>query len=351
MTSAGPSVFVGEAHSLSGKERTRTARAAVWSRYWAGGQPHSCPGSLDDRLSGDFARFWIGAAAPLNASERVLEIGAGNGALSRLIVESFCGEHPPSVEAIDLADVRPGWVAGLDRASAQRIRFHAQTVLERLPFDAGTFSLVVGQYAFEYAERTPALTEIARCSKRDARLVLVMHHAQSEVVRVAEAELTHLRWLLAPDGLYRAAESLVPDLVQARDPSRLERLKQDAGAEQRRQRYNTLQNELQIRATTMIAPDVLQEAAQGVARALESVLKEGEAPAQTLLGQQSSMLADSKQRLDELVDCALDEADLAQFETTLREAGYNRIETGTILTQGKLMGWRLVAARAGHPVA
>src|SRR5690349_17275418 len=105
-------------------------RAAVWSRYWQGGAAHACPGSFDERLSGALAAFWGKVSQPLGATGHLLEIGAGNGAVTRAVLEAS-GSAAPTVDAVDLAQLRPAWIAQLAPEIARRVKFHEGTTAEK----------------------------------------------------------------------------------------------------------------------------------------------------------------------------------------------------------------------------
>jgi SAM-dependent methyltransferase len=320
-------------------------RAAVWSRYWQGGAAHACPGSVDERLGGALAAFWVQVGQGLGASARVLEIGAGNGAVARLLLEAG-GPEGPFIDAVDLARLRPGWVARLAPGQAARVRFHEATSAENLPFEAARFDLVTGQYAFEYMDRAAVLPELLRCSRVGSRLALVLHHRDSALVGVAAEELRHLERVAEAGGLLDTAAALIPDLARARTPEGVRELQRDAAAESRRRHYNELQARLEAESRASVAPDALDEAAAASAAVLQVAAREGEARARAQLQAQREAYQDAKVRLDELLACALDEAGLRALVAELSAAGYRDAVAGTVEEGGRLMGWTLVAARA-----
>ena len=318
-------------------------RAGAWSRYWATGAAHSCPGSFDERLGGAIADFWLQACAGLDSGDRMLEVGAGNGAVSRLVAER--GGTPPWIEAVDLADVQPAWLHRLPPAVRERVRFHARTAMERLPFEAGTFKLVASQYAVEYADREAACAEIARCSKPDARLAMVLHHAESEILRTAREERGHIGWLLAPTGLFGTLRALIPDLQRAATPEGLSALRADAAAEARRQRFNALQHELAVRSESAGAADILGEAAETAGQIAAAVARAGAEAAQQGCTTYETALRDADLRLGHLLESALDEPGIQGLAQQLRGHGYGVVEVGTVAVAGKLMGWTVDARR------
>lgn len=320
-------------------------RAAVWSRYWQGGAAHACPGSVDEHLGGALAAFWGQVGRGLGSSTQVLEIGAGNGAVARLLLEAG-GSEGPFIDAVDLARLRPDWVARLAPEQAARVRFHEATSAEQLPFEAGRFDLIAGQYAFEYMDRAAVLPELLRCGRPGSRLALVLHHRDSALVRVAAEERRHLERVTETGGLLDTAAGLIPDLARARTPEGVRELQRDAAAEARRRQYNELQERLEADSRASPAPDALDEAAAASASILQAAARDGEAVARAQLGAQREAYQDAKVRLDELLACALDEAGLRELVTDLSVRGYRDATAGTVEESGRLMGWTLAAVRA-----
>ena len=319
-------------------------RAAVWSRYWAGGAGHACPGSADERLGGALGAFWHEVSAGLAAGQRVLEIGAGNGAVARLLLEARA-DAPPDVDAVDLARLRPAWLESLAPGQAARVRFHEATAAERLPFGDAQFDLVAGQFALEYMDRAAVLPELRRCGRPGGRLALVLHHRGSVLVRVAAEERRHLARILEQGGLFDATEGLIADMARARTPEGVRELRRDPAAEARRRRYNELQVRLDADSRASAAPDALDEAAAATAALLQLAAREGEAAARRGLLAQRQAAQDAMVRLDELLGCALDDAGLRQLVAELGALGYARAAAGTVEDVGRLMGWTLTARR------
>jgi len=131
--------------------------------------------------------------ALLRRSERVLDLGAGNGWLARRLAG---GRH---VTALDV-DATDTGLGGLDDARVGRVRGE----LEALPLAAGAFDVVIAAAALHYAVDLPrALEEIARVlGERGALIVadsplyadaLARHRAWQRTLRYyTEAAAPHL---------------------------------------------------------------------------------------------------------------------------------------------------------------
>jgi len=107
------------------------------------------------------------AAAVRRPGGRILEVGPGEGWLTRLLLDTG---H--AVTAVDMAG---GWLARKEVSGAGR----AQASMTALPFAAGTFDAVI---AAEVIEHIPdferALAEGARVLKRGGRLVVTVPYRE-----------------------------------------------------------------------------------------------------------------------------------------------------------------------------
>ena len=64
---------------VPGDGQSIAARRDAWSRYWAGGAPHSCIGTYGERYGGTIAGFWSEVFGALPAVAHVLDVATGNG--------------------------------------------------------------------------------------------------------------------------------------------------------------------------------------------------------------------------------------------------------------------------------
>ncbi|PJJ57379.1 methyltransferase family protein [Mumia flava] len=103
---------------------------------------------------------WLVGDRPL----RVLELGAGDGAMTTALTEQ---DH--DVVAVDVA------ADALDRLSRRVDVTVVRAAAERLPFSAGSFDVVLAAQAFHQFDAARALPEIARVLRTGGRLGLVWH--------------------------------------------------------------------------------------------------------------------------------------------------------------------------------
>ena len=318
-------------------------RRAVWSRYWAGGALHSCGGSFDGNYSGEIREFWREAFAPLGAGARLLDIATGNGPIPKLMLDLRPGVDV-QCDAVDLASVAPAWPQSLPAPDRARLRFHQGVQAERLPFADAGFDLVVSQYGLEYSDLETSVPELLRVLKPAGRVRLVVHHAEALPVKLGFEELRHLDWLQSPQGLLAATAAMLAPMARAATPEGRAALRDDPAAQAVRRGFDRLQVERETRAAGSPCPDVLNEVATWIAQAFQAAHTGGEAQGQAALAGIQRALDDSRLRLQELCDHALDESAARALCLKLEENGQRRASAEPLQQQGRLMAW---AIRAG----
>lgn len=318
-------------------------RRAVWSRYWAGGALHSCGGSFDGNYAGEIRDFWSEAFAPMVAGMRMLDIATGNGPIPKLMLELRPGLDI-RCDAVDLASVAPEWPQALPPGERARLQFHQGVLAESLPFVDASFDLVTSQYGLEYSDLSRSVPEVLRVLAPAGRVRLVVHHADAVPVRLAAEELRHIAWLQSSDGLLAAAQRMLAPMARAATPEGRAALRDDAAALAARRGFDHSQAERQQRIANSSCPDVLHEAANWIAQAFQAAQAGGEAQGQAALASIRSALDDSRLRLQELCDHALDAEAAQALCTQLEEGGKRSAHADPLLQQGRLMAW---AIRAG----
>lgn len=321
---------------------SETGRSASWTRYWSAGALHSCAGSFDGNYSGDAAEFWQAFADGLPHGARILDLAAGNGPVTRLLLDRRGGL---CLEAVDLADVRPAWLADLAPRDAARVRFHPLTPAESLPFPDGSLQAVASQFGLEYTDWDGSLPELARVLAPGSGIALVLHDRASLVLTQAREELAHLVWIEAC-GLISAAEALCPLMARAATPAGRALLQEDSSAGHARGQINALLAEVAVRASASPCPDVLHQAGATILASLQACQHTGRADAGLpALADLRQALADSALRLEELGACALDEADVLGL---VQRAGWREARISRLcFPGGERLGWGLRAQSPG----
>jgi SAM-dependent methyltransferase len=324
------------------------ARNTSWTRYWSSGVLHSCPGSFSGNYDGAIAAFWKEAFVPLTAGRRVLDVATGNGALPRMLLGfDGWGDSGCHVDAIDLAQLAPDWVSGLDADRRGRLRLHSGVMAEHLPFAAAGFDLVVSQYGIEYAALEQALAEAARVLKPGGRLCLLMHHADSVPVRRGAIEVAQAESLLAARGLIDTASRMLPWLALAASAEGRARLQGNAAANADRDLFNRAQQQLQNAIDAAAAEaDLLFEARDQVQGVLAMVAAHGVEAAQAALRALRQMYEEHLLRARELCAHALDAERLREVLRQLDALGFALASARPLHYQSHLMGWALSAERS-----
>jgi len=312
-------------------------RRGLWSRYWATGMAHSCGTSYDSTYGGAIGDFWRDAFETLATGDRVLDLATGNAALPRLLL-SLRPQSPIEIDAVDIAQVAPAWPLQLDPQQRQRLRIHSGVSAESLPFADDRFALVVSQYGIEYADGSLAIPEALRVLAPGGRIRLLLHHALAQPVVLAGHEIEHVDWLLQPGGLLEMASAMIEPMVRATTAEGRASLAADAAANQLRQRFNEAQAALKARLQTAVCPDVLHEVRDWIARMFALAPSGGMIGCVQALDQIRAALVDSRQRLLDLRQHALDETAVRQFCERLGQAGL-QTTAAPLSDQGHLLGW------------
>lgn len=270
----------------------------AWSDYWLSGELHSIPGTYADNYGGETARFWATIFARLGAGAHVLDIGTGNGAIPKLILEQIPATSV-AIDAIDAATIAPSWLDSLPAATRARVKFHGQVQAERMPFTDARFDLVVSQYGLEYSDWTQSLPELCRTLKSEGKIALVVHHPDSSLVRVARAEWAHADWLLRQSNLFATARCLVGPM-SLHQADGLTRQPQSPASEQLRHQFNAIIDRLVSRASVSPEPALLQRCAGLVTETLGLARQD---PRQALLrlDRITRSLASGRQRSADLI--------------------------------------------------
>lgn len=324
------------------------ARIQSWSRYWASGALHSCPGSFRGNYEGSMAAFWLQRFAALRPGDRVLDLCTGNGAIPRWLMGLDGGtDVGAEVDAVDLAVLKPDWLGQLQAAQCQRLRIRGEVNAESLPFADATMDLVTSQYGIEYANLDLVFAEIARVLKPGGHLQLLMHHAESRPVQMGAAEARALLPQLGADGLLSAAAGLLPYLHAARDPAMREALSRDAGAEQARRRFNDAQQAIaQQLAQNQLAGAMLADLRNQIQQVLQiaqiGTLEQATQAFQKVL----ALWQESALRLAELVSVAADANTMQARMARLERLGFSALNLAPVHFQNYLMGWALIGTKS-----
>jgi hypothetical protein len=321
-------------------------RAKVWGRYWSLLAERSAPsGSFAGGYEGTaIGHWWRSQMQTLQQGTRWLDLATGNGALPRIWSREVSSDDA-RCDAVDVAQIAaPPWAEAMAAAQSRRLRWHGGVSAEFLPFDDGSFDVVMSQYGFEYAERAAALAEMARVLSTSGALRLVMHHAAGRPALLARAEIEHIDDLVSDGGLWTLTCRLIEPFARSATPEGRATLAADASMELLREAFNASQDRIRHVAHDSVCPDVLHETSDAVARVLQTAIGAGVPPASSLAQRWSQHLHDSRLRLSELLSHALDEPAASDLARCLQDE-YDGVALDVIRDQSHLMGWCLRATR------
>lgn len=317
-------------------------RRQAWSSYWSQGALHSCLGSFDANYSGAIGTFWDAQASDIAPSSRVLDLATGNGALPLRLWERHGRAADLRIDAVDLAALAPSWYRADTHVG---IAFHSGVAMEALPFAECSFDWILSQFGLEYARRPEALDECLRVLAPDGRLAFVMHHAGSVLVSVGRSELANLELLLAPDGLIEAARGVIPWIARAR--SGAADLAGNADARRARARYNAAMAALAEAIAGSKIPDALLESRQWIHELLSGAHGIDADTQLRALDQYREGLRAAALRTGEMIEHALDAAQIEEIARYLREARPTCTTGYRPLTQTEgLLAWAVTSAPA-----
>lgn len=320
----------------------QAARRASWSRYWSEGALHSCAGSFAGNYDGEIGGFWRSVFAPLGRNDRVLDIATGNAPLPQLLLDARYSDPTslPQIDAVDLAEVNPAWLAQRIPPVRERVRVQGGIAAEALPFADHCFDLIVSQYGLEYSDLSRSAAEVVRVRKPGGRIALVLHHHQSLPVRLGRAEVEHIDWLLA-GGLVDRARRLIPYLARLATPAGMASVQRDPEATRARTRFNDSMRALEQRAHTEGAPDLLLEMQAAVGQVLGAAAQVGERVARERLQFLADGLSQARLRQAELVTHALDREGVQRLAASLQPASTVAVEIAELRIRDELFGWSL----------
>ncbi|HEX5693309.1 MAG TPA: class I SAM-dependent methyltransferase [Arenimonas sp.] len=327
-----------------GDEATLVAeRRNSWSNYWASGALHSCLGSFDGNYAGEVLEAWRAALAALPKDAVVLDIATGNGALPALFMAEAPAGRLARVEAVDLALVRPDWIQSLDADKRSRVNVQGGVMAETLPFPDAHFDFACSQFGIEYTDLPRSLAEAARVLKPGGTLALVLHDPESLMCRNAREELGHLDWV-AQSGILGLAERMCAVVARASTPEGRQALAKDPAAEATREKLNAVMGELAQRGKASKVPDLLGFVQHTIFHAIQTSQQSGN-PQSGAEGMQwlEAQLDQSRLRLSELLDCALDDAALDGFLAGTGFVEHSRRSLS--FPGGDRLGWWLQAGK------
>jgi YD repeat-containing protein len=274
----------------------------------------------------------------LPAHTKVLDLGTGNGALPRLLLQAGT-DLTVRCEGVDVADAQPQWIERLPLAQRERVRIHSRVSCEALPFSDASFGCVVSQFGVEYADLDRALPEALRVLQPGGSLRLAIHHAEGRPARLAREEVAHAQWLQQSGWLEAARDMSLAMSLMGSPEGRLALNTQDRW-QAVRQTFDGFQRRLAERAATSPCPDLLADAQNWLTQVFQAAARQGEGVARSGMGQIEQLLQEGQMRLQDLLGHVVDRPRIEALAQLVRAAGHAAV-IETAEDNGHLMGWWL----------
>ncbi len=214
-------------------------QAQAWSDFWQHGSLTTFfQGSFQTGYDGPVADFWNAVFDELDDDRAILDLATGNGAIPYLAAAraEALGRNWQIV-GVDYAIIHPSSDPRV-RAMLSGVMLHSGVSMEQTGMPADSFDLITSHFGFEYADPQAAGREARRLLKPGGRLVLVMHHPESAVVRQARRDYRQTRRCLFEEQLDRKVIDLLDIVGDARSSQARARFRHHRQAERLRHEIN-----------------------------------------------------------------------------------------------------------------
>lgn len=285
-----------------------------WTQFWNNTETLSsfAEGRAASGYEGDLKAFWeqVFTRAPNDAT--VLDIGTGNGALA-LLARQHSDQHGKAfdVHGSDAAKIDPAATFAKQPEIAsvlQTIQFHGEATNEKLPFADQSVDLVTSQFAFEYGEQRESMSEILRVLKPGGAAVLMLHHADSELVKESQMGRDILNYVLRETPLFIQADLLLRIAHQYLENATLDQWLKSQHCQATTRTTQWIMNELRTRYSEPQQRMWVDDIIARVARMMQNMQKGETLQRLQGLALQYDALASHTLRLDDQLKAAYDKA-------------------------------------------
>lgn len=327
-----------------------------WSRFWSRGTVTTFEGHFAGNYDGEIVEFWHSVLEPLNDRAVVVDLATGNGAVA-LLIAAWAREHDRQllITGLDTAAIDPARVREARpelAADFDAIELIGGTPLEATGLERGSVDLLTSQYGYEYGDTAAGSREAARVLRAGGSLAMILHNADSAILRQAREGLAQVSYCLEEQRLVHLAERMVK-LFRALKPggSGPGGLHWSPGALKVRESFMDAAERVGQRAKTPAA----READAGfieflLPSVMQIVERSREPDAETLERAWAGLHAEVETyrlRMADLTSAALDAQGIERVSRELAEAGFENIEVRPLHYRATtLLGWTLTSNRA-----
>lgn len=317
-----------------------------WSKYWhtAGVLNSFAEGDANSGYTGELKKFWEKALEQAPQGATIVDLGTGNGALA-LVANDHGIVHQKDfvVHGIDAASIDPVKQFEKSPATAKKLKkitFHSETAIEKMPFEANSVDVFIGQFAFEYATRNAALKAVLKALKPGGQMTLMMHHSSSELVKNSKVGADVLDYILNQSPLFQQADLLIDLASQA-----IPQLGEQGWAEFSHNRVLTqsIQWSMQMLQEKFAKPaeqSYVNDVVRRIARIFEALNGNNLQACKQTLAQEYHTLNDHRLRLHDQLNAALTKKDATALVKAAEKDGA-KAEVGIFEHDGNPFGWTL----------
>lgn len=183
-----------------------------WTQFWKTSNSLSsfAEGKSSQGYAGEVKAYWENVAKDLPKDAVIVDIGTGNGALAVLLNDLKQEKKANwTIHGVDAADISPKEIekrVSEFKGRFEGIKFHGETSMTEMPFEAGSVDLIVSQFAFEYADEKEALAEAMRVLKSSGRLAMLSHNKKSSLYKATTTGVEIIEYVLRKTPLFMQAD-------------------------------------------------------------------------------------------------------------------------------------------------
>ena len=294
--------------------------ADPWTVYWQADHLESCVAMTSAADADVVSSVWQRFASSLQDGSAVLDLATGNGTVPRTLL---LANPSLAVTGVDQADIDPLQYLS-DSTGLTNVKFMAGVDVCALPLAAESFDALTSQFGIEYAPLKRAVPATIPLLKSGGRLLWLLHHAESVVVRPARKKRQEMLALLQTDGTIQA---LIAHVQGKSSASELE-----------------LAGKRHLESSVGRSRKVTGQIFEGVHRVLQFLENNNRTAAVTLANTMTSRLQADCERLGQLCDAAIADEKMQVIVEQLQQAGLVHVTTDRLAVSqpsnaDEIVGW------------
>ena len=304
-------------------------------------------GRFENNYDGELRDFWFEQFEALPPEAQILDLGTGNGALALLAAEYAVNkERAWQIAGVDSAKIDPMGVvaARCSKAMIEKTRFLSDTPIEATGLPEASIDLAMSQFGFEYAEPEAAVAEVARIMKPSGRFVAMVHVENSVLHKQALDGISQVDDCLASnlhEPLVRLVRRVDAIRRKGKNPA------DDKQSEDLRAAVNEITGVLHEKMEKYEDPAQLgfyTERSMAVFQASFNPRPVDEKLA--FLQQVEAETRAYQQRMEDLKEAALTQAEVASLDQALSGQGFTLVDSARFQVEGLDFCHKLIATKS-----